>query len=87
MKADLKKLSTRMNKKEVVKMKPIDLNSLTKKEKAALKIIYDHAGKRYVYEAYSQISPEMAKKYLAFVSENPNAIYIKWDEGRKRFVA
>ena len=76
-----------MNNAELVKMKPVELDSLSKKEKTALKIIYDHAGKRYVYETYSRISPEMAKKYLAFISKNPDALYIRWDENKQKFVA
>ena len=65
----------------------VNEKSLTKKEKTALKVIYSHAGKRFVYETYSRTSPEMARKYLIFVSKNLWAVYFKWDKEKKRFVA
>ena len=80
-------LSARMTEADMVEMKPVTVNPLTKKERTALKVIYSHAGKRFVYEAYSRTSPEMAKKYLVFVSKNPWILYFKWDEDRKKFVA
>ena len=62
-------------------------SQFTKKEKTALKVIYGHAGKRFVYEAYSATAPEMAQKYLQFISKNPWELYIKWDKEKQRFVA
>jgi ribosomal protein S7 len=74
-----------MNKQENLQVAfPI---SMTRKEKTALKVIYNHAGKRLVFETYSKINPEMANKYLHFISKNPWAVYIKWDDIKMRFVA
>ncbi len=87
MKANTTKQSARKNGTGTVKMKAVNTNPLTKKEKTALKVIYSHAGKRFVYESYSKTQPEMAKKYLIFVSKNPYVLYFKWDEGKQRFVA
>jgi hypothetical protein len=60
---------------------------LPKKIRRALQVIYNHAGKRLVFETYSKVNPEMAKKYVKFISENPWAVYIQWDDEKKRFVA
>lgn len=87
MKAITTALSTRINKAINNVTELGNMASLSKRERSALKIIYSHAGKRFVYETYSKTVPEMAYKYLAFVSKNPWEIYIKWDEKRKMFVA
>ena len=60
---------------------------MTKKEKVGLDLIYGHAGKRRVYETYLKSNPEMAKKYLEFISKNTAAQYIKWDGIKKKFKA
>jgi hypothetical protein len=60
---------------------------MTKKEKLGLDLIYGHAGKRRVYETYLKSNPEMAQKYLSFISKNTDAQYIKWDEVNNRFKA
>ncbi len=87
MKANTTKQSARKNEPGTLKMTPVNKNPLTKKEKTALKVIFSHAGKRFVYESYSKTQPEMAQKYLIFVSKNPYVLYFKWDEGKQRFVA
>jgi len=87
MKANTTQQSTRKNGTGTVKTKPVGINPLTKKEKTALKVIHSHAGKRFVYESFSKTQPEMAKKYLIFVSRNPYVLYFKWDEDKQRFVA
>ncbi|MCA9487765.1 MAG: hypothetical protein KC516_02275 [Nanoarchaeota archaeon] len=61
--------------------------NLTKKEKAGLDLIYSVKGKRRVYELYLKNNPEMAQKYLEFVSKNLSESYIKWDDEKKRFTA
>ena len=60
---------------------------MTKKEKVGLDLIYSHAGKRRVYETYLRTNPEMAQKYLEFISKNQAAQYIKWDGVKKQFKA
>ena len=60
---------------------------MTKKEKIGLDLIYSHAGKRRVYETYLKSNPEMAQKYLEFISKNNMAQYIKWDGIKKKFKA
>ncbi|HPE55937.1 MAG TPA: hypothetical protein P5514_07435 [Bacteroidales bacterium] len=60
---------------------------MTKKEKIGLDLIYSHAGKRRVYETYLKSNPEMAQKYLEFISKNTAAQYIKWDGIKKKFKA
>lgn len=62
-------------------------NSITKRERKALKVIYSHRGKRMVYETYLRTEPEMAEKYVKFISKNPWIVYIKWDDKRQKFVA
>jgi hypothetical protein len=64
----------------------LSLPIMTAKERNALKVIYSHAGKRRVFETYQSCNPEMARKYLDFVSKNPWAIYIRWDEEKREFV-
>lgn len=65
----------------------IDMDSLSRREKTAMKVIYRHPGKRFVYESYSKTSPDMAEKYLKFISKNPWIIYFKWDDKKEKFVA
>lgn len=52
-----------------------------------LKVINGHKGKRKVYETYQQTNPEMAEEYLKFNSKQPDAVYISWDQEKKRFVS
>ena len=79
--------SVRTNGINPEQMENVNMVSLTKKERTALNVIYRHAGKRFVYETYSKIQPEMARKYLVFVAKNPWVLYFKWDENKKKFVA
>lgn len=60
-------------------------NVLTKKERAGLKIIYNHKGKRNAFEFYRRHNSEMAIMYLKFVSKYTWAQYITWDNINKRF--
>lgn len=60
---------------------------MTKKEKVGLDLIYGHDGKRRVYETYLKTNPEMAQKYLDFISKNNAAQYIRWDGIKKKFKA
>jgi len=60
---------------------------MTKKEKVGLDLIYSHAGKCRVYETYLKTNPEMAQKYLQFISTNNEAQYIKWNGVKKQFSA
>jgi hypothetical protein len=60
---------------------------MTKKEQQGLNIIYGHAGKRQVYETFKRNDPELAQKYLEFISKNQTAIYIKWDAQKKKFTS
>ncbi len=59
---------------------------MTKKEQSGLGIINGHLGKRRVYETYKSSNPEMAQKYLEFISNNQGAQYIKWDDSKKKFL-
>ncbi len=59
---------------------------MTKKEQQGLSIINGHVGKKRVYETYKQSNPEMAQKYLEFISKNNDAQYIKWNTAKKKFV-
>ncbi len=52
-----------------------------------MNIIYGHTGKRQVYETFKRNDPELAKKYLEFISKNQTAIYIKWDVEKKKFTS
>jgi len=58
---------------------------LTKREQKALQIIYNHAGKRRVYELYLASKPEIARKYLEFIAKHNQVQYIKWDQGHYKF--
>jgi len=60
---------------------------MTKKEKVGLNLIYGHAGKRRVYETYLKTNPEMAQKYLDFISNHQEAQYIGWNDVKKQFTA
>ncbi|MCD4698269.1 MAG: hypothetical protein K8S16_18745 [Bacteroidales bacterium] len=60
---------------------------MTKKEKVGLDMIYSHAGKRRVYETYLKTNPEMAQKYLDFISTHQAVQYIKWDGVKQKFKA
>jgi len=61
-------------------------NVLTKKERAGLKIICNHKGKRNAFDFYRRHNSEMAIMYLKFVSKYTWAQYIIWDNINKRFV-
>jgi hypothetical protein len=58
---------------------------LTAKEKKGLEVIYQHTGKRLVFETYLKYNPEMARKYLSFVSEHLWARYMIWNKHNKSF--
>lgn len=58
----------------------------SRKGKKAMEIIYGHCGKRRVFENYMKKNPEMARKYIDYIVKNPDAVYIRWDDRRKRFV-
>jgi hypothetical protein len=58
---------------------------LSKKEQKALAVISAHTGKRQVFETYLSANPQMAEKYLKFISVNPGARYVKWDSARGKF--
>jgi hypothetical protein len=59
---------------------------MTKKEQIGLNIINSHLGKRKVYNTYKESNPEMAEKYLAFISKNTDAQYIKWESNKNKFI-
>lgn len=59
---------------------------LSRKERKALVVIGSHSGKRAVFETYLNVDPQMAEKYLSFISHNPDARYVKWDKDRGRFM-
>jgi hypothetical protein len=59
---------------------------LSRKERKALVVIGSHAGKRAVFETYLSVDQQMAEKYLKFISQNPEARYVKWDKDRGRFM-
>lgn len=63
-------------------MKLIKSKSRTKK---ALEVIYSHCGKRRVYQMYLKNNPQLAEKYVKFISKNIDAIYIYWDKEREAF--
>jgi len=56
-------------------------------ERSALKIINSHLGKSKVYQTYLKLNPAMADEYIRFIFKNQHAMYISWDQSRKRFVA
>ena len=58
---------------------------LSKREQNALVVISSHPGKRAVFETYLSVNPQMAEKYLRFISENPMARYVKWDADKGKF--
>jgi hypothetical protein len=58
---------------------------LTKREQKALQIIYNHAGKRRVYESYQSSKPEIARKYLEFIATHNQVQYIRWDKDNNKF--
>jgi len=58
---------------------------LSRREQKALVVINSHTGKRKVFETYISENPQMAEKYLKFISVNPLARYVKWDSDRKKF--
>lgn len=60
---------------------------MTKKEKVGLNLIYSHSGRKRVYETYKKVNPEMAQKYLEFISKNQAVQYIKWNDHKKKFTA
>jgi hypothetical protein len=47
--------------------------------------INSHHGKKRVYENYKRSNPQLAEKYLEFVSKNVSAVYIWWDKERQCF--
>lgn len=60
---------------------------MSKKEQTGLNIINGHIGKRRVYESYKKSNPDMAEKYLQFISKNQSAQYIIWNDKKKKFTA
>ena len=60
---------------------------MSKKEQTGLSIINGHIGKRWVYENYKKSNPDMAEKYLQFISKNQSAQYIIWNDKKKKFTA
>jgi hypothetical protein len=60
---------------------------MTNKEKAGLRLIYSHSGKKRVYESYKQTNPDMAQKYLEFIAKNQDVQYIMWNNKKKKFTA
>ncbi len=58
---------------------------MTKKELRGLKEINGHAGKKKVYDEYKKTNPDMAEKYLNFVSKNTGVSYINWDSKKNKF--
>ena len=54
-------------------------------EQRALAIIHGHIGKERVYRFYKKTNPQMADKYLAFIANNPNAQYLRWNRGKEGF--
>ena len=57
-----------------------------KRKQNALKVINGHRGKKIVYETYLRNNPEMAQKYLEYISKNEDARYIKWDSRKEKFI-
>lgn len=57
---------------EQIIMNKLNKETLTEEEKVALKIIYNDEKRSSVFEAYLLINPEMAQKYLSFISKNQN---------------
>jgi hypothetical protein len=58
---------------------------LSRREQKALAVISSHCGKRQVFETYLTVNPDMAEKYLKFISQNLGARYVKWDASRGKF--
>lgn len=56
------------------------------KEKG-LKVVNGHKGKRKVYEIYQKADPVIADEYLKFLAKQPDAVYIKWDKEKNKFVS
>jgi hypothetical protein len=56
-----------------------------KRKDKALEIINSHWGKKRVYEAYLRMNPQMAEKYLQFVTNNGDVTYISWNKEKQRF--
>ena len=59
---------------------------MTKREQRGINVINSHLGKRRVYNTYKKSNPEMAEKYLDFISKNTDAQYIKWELDKQRFI-
>ena len=55
------------------------------REVKGMNAINSHYGKKRVYENYKKNNPQLAEKYLEFVSRNIDAIYIWWDNERQCF--
>ena len=58
---------------------------MTKKELRGLKEINSHSGKKKVYDVYKKTNPDMADKYLNFVSKNTGVQYISWNSKKNKF--
>lgn len=58
-----------------------------KRFEKGMKVINSHKGKQNVYETYKKLDPAIAEEYVKFLSKQPDAVYIRWDKEKKRFVA
>ena len=59
---------------------------ISKKEQKGLAVIIGHPGKRIVFESYLKTDPQMAIKYLKFISENSSIRYVKYDAVKQKFL-
>ncbi|MBN1337975.1 MAG: hypothetical protein JXA03_01555 [Bacteroidales bacterium] len=62
------------------------LNGNEKWVQNGMKVVEKHPGKKKVYLTYLKFNPEMAEKYLRFLSKNRDALYIRWNDQRQCFV-
>ncbi len=65
----------KFNEKEIMNI--LNKKTISEEEKAGLKIIYNDEDRSRVFETYLKINPEMAQKYLSFISKNPYLQYHK----------
>lgn len=54
-------------------------------EQKGMNVIEKHPGKMKVYLTYLKLNPEMAEKYLRFLSRNRDALYIRWNDQKQCF--
>jgi len=85
-------METQFNLNKEISFKPetllegLNLNiQISNKEHKGLAVIHGHPGKRRVFQTYVHTNPQMAIKYLKFISENPYIRYIKWDALKQKF--